>query len=193
VACEDCHQLFPPSTTLLLRPLAGNLQGEMPRQFHFASQSCNACHSDPHASNLICETCHTTQQWKALEPFDHAKTKFPLDGEHQKATCAQCHSGTEPQKSPQFVNTPTECSRCHAAKDPHGGQFRSAGREEDCATCHTSARWEVKQFNHDQTRFPLDVAHRNVACDKCHMERKDSAGKAIRLFRDTPVECVRCH
>ena len=103
--------------------------------------------------------------------------------------CAQCHIGT-PAK---FAQTASQCSACHAAKDVHGGQFRGEGREEECSSCHRTAQWTSNVFNHDRARFALDVAHRNVACEKCHKEQKNALGRMIRIYRDTPAECVKCH
>jgi hypothetical protein len=32
-----------------------------------------------------------------------------------------------------------------------------------------------------------------VACEKCHKEQRNDAGKVIRSYRGTPSECVQCH
>ena len=104
----------------------------------------------------------------------------------------QCHTQAG-KPAPVFAQTGNRCYECHAAQDPHGGQFRGGERVEDCSTCHTPLRWIVRGFDHDRTRFPLDVAHRNVACANCHKERLPATGAAVRGYRDTPTECVKCH
>ena len=93
---------------------------------------------------------------------------------------------------PGIVSKDAECSSCHAMKDIHAGQFRN-GREEDCTNCHAPTEWKQTIFNHDRAKFPLDVAHRKVACEKCHKEQKTAAGTTVRVYRGTPTECVNCH
>jgi len=186
VACSDCHK--PISTAMVWTAVVATNRtfSAGPSQYHFTSETCNACHSDPHQTKLSCDTCHITEAWKTVQPFDHSTTKFALDGAHQKVTCTQCHVGT-PAK---LAGTPKQCSACHAAKDPHGGQFRN-GDEEDCSSCHVTAQWKNNVFGHDRARFTLDVAHRNVACEKCHKEQTNAAGATIRVYRATPTECVK--
>ncbi len=181
VACRDCH-----------KPL------DESRQFHFASKSCNSCHTDPHQTKLACETCHTVREFKPAGAYDHSAAGFPLEGGHAKATCVQCHrpapsTGAVAAKAPVFANTSKQCSACHAAKDAHGGQFESGTRREECSFCHVTARWSGADFEHDRARFALDVAHRRVACEKCHKLQKEVSGKTVRVYRGTASECVQCH
>lgn len=42
----------------------------------------------------------------------------------------------------------------------------------------------AQEFNHDDTSFPLDLAHRRTACDSCHLQG---------IFTGTPTECQECH
>jgi hypothetical protein len=199
VLCADCHKLIEPAVAwrpvpaiaAMAVPAAKTFVSGSLRQYHFASQTCETCHTDPHQTTLACESCHMTEQWKILKAFDHSTTKFQLDGGHVKVKCGDCHMGA----TPQFPMTPEQCTGCHATKDVHGGQFRRGALEEDCATCHVTARWELKDkdFSHEKTRFPLDVAHRNVACDKCHKEQRGAAGKMMKIYRGIATECVQCH
>jgi len=189
VACADCHKPLAAPAVPLPASFARHEPAVAPRQYHFTSQDCKTCHADPHQTAFACETCHTSEAWKTTLAFDHSTAHFPLDGAHGKVACAQCHIGT-PAK---FAQTASQCSACHAAKDVHGGQFRGEGREEECSSCHRTAQWTSNVFNHDRARFALDVAHRNVACEKCHKEQKNALGRMIRIYRDTPAECVKCH
>lgn len=201
VECHDCHKpLTPPADRSLTlaasngataAPAIKNIAGAVPRKYHFATLNCATCHADPHQTKVLCETCHTTEQWKAVQPFDHSTTKFRIEGSHLKVKCIQCHIATK--TAPEFSNTASRCSGCHRAADVHGGQFQAAGRDEDCASCHVAAAWKSTAFSHDTAQFPLDVAHRNVACGKCHKDRKEEVGKVIRTYRGTPKECVQCH
>jgi hypothetical protein len=200
IQCAECHKLVAPAAVTLPLPVLANMRPPLPlakpflsgslRQFHFSSQTCETCHSDPHRTNLACESCHMTEQWKIVRAFDHSRTKFQLDGGHVKVRCADCHLGTE---APQFAMTAETCNGCHTSKDPHGDQFRRGGQDEDCAACHVTAHWELKDFNHDRTRFPLDVSHRDVACAKCHREQRGADGKMMKIYRGTATECVQCH
>jgi hypothetical protein len=197
VACEKCHKpLIAGPTTLA--PVKDGTPSNVPRQYHFASRTCNACHTDPHQTKLACETCHTPEQWKEVRPFDHPSTRFKLEGTHLNVKCIQCHKPSEPagggvaKVAPEFANTPIQCSGCHAAKDAHGGQFKS-GPPEECSNCHVTVHWNGENFNHDKTPFVLNRDHRNVECAKCHKNQRESGGKMIRVYRGTPMECVKCH
>ena len=179
------------------------------RQYHFASRSCNTCHTDPHQinpqANLPCETCHVTQQWSALRPFDHSGTRFKLagshlDADHQPIGCVKCHKspqltdGAAAKIAPVFSGTPNQCTGCHQKKDAHDGQFSGPGRSpEDCSNCHIPAVWNGTNFDHDRTRFPLSVVHRKAECAKCHKEQKEVNGMMVRVYRDTPPDCIKCH
>ncbi|MBZ5602518.1 MAG: hypothetical protein LAO79_09445 [Acidobacteriia bacterium] len=177
-ACDSCHTTSP----------AGRIAA---RNYRFATRTCDTCHKDPHDSKLVCEGCHRdTAQWKSVASFDHAATKFPIQGAHQKVACDRCHARSGTATSLKFAGTATQCSGCH--NDIHGGQFTTAPAR-DCSGCHTMERWNAADFTHDKTRFPLDVAHRNVRCERCHKQQLEVNAKTIRVFRGTPTECVSCH
>ena len=177
VPCVDCH-----------KPLVAAGVAPAWRQYHFPSETCDSCHTDPHRTKIACETCHTPTQWKEVRPFDHTKTGFLLAGAHD-VKCVDCHK----PPGPVFSTARSQCSTCHATDDVHAGQFNQPERQEECSLCHTPLRWKSGDFNHERTRFPLDVAHRNVDCAKCHKAEISAAGKTIRKFRGTPAECVKCH
>ena len=69
-----------------------------------------------------------------------------------------------------------------ATPNPHGS-FSGA-----CAQCHLADSWRptriAKDFKHAPGRFPLDGAHRRVACTACHT-RLDFAGVS--------TTCASCH
>jgi hypothetical protein len=170
--------------------------------------ACNACHPDPHGispqANLDCETCHTSQQWKSLLPFDHSRTRVKLQGSHQVVAqalpCIMCHSasahadGGEAGTAPGFSRTSVQCSKCHLPMDPHGGQFSSpANRRKDCSFCHIPEAWNAGGFDHDSVDFALSGAHRKAVCTKCHKEQKDESGSIVRVYRSTPADCLKCH
>jgi hypothetical protein len=182
VTCRDCH-----------KPLGDS------RQFHLAERACSGCHTDPHGTRSTCENCHTTERWKTTKTFDHSTTKFRLDGGHLKVACVQCHpaapaaaAASKAPNAPVFGHTPAVCSKCHAAKDVHGGQFLKPP-EEECSSCHVTDHWDGKSFNHDRARYALDIAHRQIACEKCHKTQLQVGDKMARVYRGTPADCVKCH
>jgi predicted CxxxxCH...CXXCH cytochrome family protein len=194
VECRNCHQ--PPAGRAVITQTAKFLP---PRQFHFPSQACNTCHSDPHSTSRECEQCHVQDAWRAVRPFNHDSTRYPLRATHKEVACTLCHNPPGTPRTlaarvvPVFSNTPTKCSECHAAQDPHGGQFAKGARVEDCSACHVESSWKKTTFDHDRARFALDIAHRNVTCVKCHKDRPGPDAKLVRSYRDTPRECVKCH
>ncbi len=215
VECHKCHKPLAPEGANAAAQVA-SLKASIPagkttepdsrRQYRFPSRNCDVCHTDPHGispeANLACATCHVTQEWKSPLPFDHSRTRFNLAGSHQDPdkpiACTKCHKPSGQASvgaaatAPVFSRVSTDCSRCHVEKDPHGGQFSSAERQTDCSSCHAPAAWKPSTFNHSQARFVMDNRHRNVDCQKCHKD-EDVKGKTVRIYRDTPVECVRCH
>lgn len=195
--CAACHKALPESQRQSPGAvfLAVSVAPQAKRQYHFESQTCQACHQDPHDTKITCETCHNTADWKKTAVFDHATTRFRLDGGHQRVECAKCHVPTPRAAviAPRFASTNATCGGCHQKDEVHGGQFRQASRDEDCAACHAPSTWKVGSFSHENTRFPLDIAHRNVTCNKCHKEERTFDRKQVRIYRDTPVDCVKCH
>ena len=99
-----------------------------------------------------CAVCHTTTRWQGAV-FDHsAKTKFPLTGAHVQAACSQCHA------SGQFAGTSSQCSACHLTdyQKSANPNHVAAGFPQDCAVCHTTARWQGAAFDHNtKTTFQL--------------------------------------
>ena len=163
VGCAKCHQSL---------------------VFSEATTDCFACHQDdaktadePDHTNLpsTCQDCHSVMSWRP-STFDHNQTALPLQGAHTLATCEQCHSEG-------YVGTPTDCFACHesdfnGATDPDHQGFPTS-----CEDCHTESAWQGATFDHNQTAFPLQGAHTQVACADCHAEG----------YAGTPTDCFACH
>jgi hypothetical protein len=107
--------------------------------------------------------------------FDHDITKFPLHGSHPLLTCEDCHS------SGMYQEENVECDACHKKDDVHK---RKLGK--NCELCHGPTDWLIWQFDHDETDYPLDGAHKGLDCHACHDE---PVKKEIEL----PVKCFGCH
>jgi hypothetical protein len=157
--CLDCHDEIAAD----LRARAG---------FHGRS---------PAVGRVQCRSCHTDHEGRAadvvgLNPasFDHALTDQPLRGAHAAVPCASCHAAEQP-----FREAPRECSGCHREDDPHQGRL-GAG----CGDCHGESAWAEARFDHSETRFPLEGAHRDVACNLCHPAER---------YEDTARDCRSCH
>jgi len=106
VHCAACHRRAKPAE-------AG---------FEFALQggTCTTCHADPHAGQFetkgaTCTRCHAEATWR-IAPFDHARTRFPLDGAHVRVACSNCHRAATIGGKPGVVRyrpLETACRSCH--------------------------------------------------------------------------------
>jgi hypothetical protein len=196
VLCVDCHKPVPTGSAT-------------PVKYHFEDRACTICHQDPHKGQFReqmaakradgtvagCEACHTTVKWKELSRFDHSKTKFPLIGAHRGVACGDCHRPPALEttlKNVDFRAASKQCLGCH--EDPHARQFAARKDAADCSGCHDSARWKPSRFDHDKgTRFSLQGAHRNVACEDCHKLTRVIDAKKVVFYNPTPRECKACH
>ena len=84
------------------------------------NSKCEYCHKDIHYGQFIkngnsdCGRCHTFNDWKP-DKFDHNKTRFSLEGAHQKLECSRCHP-TVTVSNNQYVKYNLEdfrCASCH--------------------------------------------------------------------------------
>jgi hypothetical protein len=158
VRCDSCH--------------TGSLQRDKP------GTDCVACHrsDDAHKGSLgtDCAACHQEGGWKSVARFDHARSRFPLLGQHADADCKACH------KTNAYRETPVDCIGCHRADDKHRATLGEA-----CGACHGERSWKIPRFDHGSTRYPLRGGHLKAACSACHTD-------ATR-YRDTPTDCLACH
>jgi hypothetical protein len=205
--CEKCHE-----------PGAG-----------LSNARCTSCHSEIakrqdakdglHGRAVVreasCDSCHHEHRGEAFDiraleekTFDHNRTGFALDGQHQKVKCTQCH---DPRlitdKSVENLRKQTgrktylglgdACASCHF--DEHRGQLGAK-----CETCHTSTGWKpASKFSHATTGFPLTGKHRAVACSQCHTSQNDPAhgdaflpphASTFARFSDVAHSaCTSCH
>jgi hypothetical protein len=131
----------------------------------------------------------------------HSESRFPLVGAHQAVVCNECHKTTEPETSnatTQFRLTDLSCTGCH--RDPHRGEFQAGSvtadspRTWNCKSCHTEDSWfELADFDHSTTDFPLRDAHRTVTCLDCHLPSTPQTGIDDVTFQGAPTFCAGCH
>lgn len=184
LACAKCH-----NPQRIANPAAlarGGANAE--RTFLGLGTACLSCHTDVHSGQFgtrACDSCHTQQTWKPAALFDHARTKYPLAGRHASVACEKCHpvkaAGAAGPRV--FASVPfSSCASCH--RDPHQGRLGAA-----CASCHSPNGWsallKLSAFDHSRTMYPLEGAHRTVACDKCH---KANLTAKLRFSK-----CSDCH
>lgn len=137
-------------------------------------------HDDRALQGLDCSACHTTEGWALSDRagqkggFNHAKTGFPLTGEHERVICTGCH---QPK-----VSVSRDCFSCH--KDKHRGRLGL-----QCDSCHNSKSWQQTRAikRHRLTRLPLTGTHAVLDCTSCHLRRSD------RQYRPVPADCFACH
>ncbi len=159
VICADCHGPLPDSTF-----------ADLPHT------DCDDCHEDNHDGQFeptACAMCHddAAGDWRVSD-FDHARTSFPLTGEHVEVACESCHPGE------QWQVPYDTCADCHT-EHPHGDLATPS-----CATCHTTAAFVPPRFDHEETAFSLAPQHREVACVDCH---------EVETFTDVDDTCAACH
>jgi hypothetical protein len=192
VACDKCH---PKAEDVV------EIVGLQPKNRTFlrmkpvAHDACLDCHKDPHQGRLgeTCTKCHTEADWKTIvsgsteDRSFHEKTKYKLEGAHATAKCISCHGGRPTEVPAQFKGLPFgQCTDCHV--DAHAGQMRRRAADGGrCDRCHTVQGFETPRFgleDHVQTRYPLEGAHRVVACASCHQQDPKVAERFPAAARD---------
>ena len=118
VECKKCHQTA---------------------AFRNAARDCNGCHEKDDMEKghkgrfgTQCDTCHYTRTWKSWD-FDHDKTRFKLEGKHQKAECYACHKAAIKGRAV----IARACAGCHVKDDIHDGGFGN-----QCEVCHVASSWK---------------------------------------------------
>jgi hypothetical protein len=144
------------------------------------SRECSGCHraDDVHERQQgdACERCHAEGGWRVDVAFDHDLSRLPLLGLHAIVPCEACHVNSK------FKDADSRCIACHQGDDVHGARLGP-----ECALCHTPNGWRLWRFDHDaETRFPLDGAHVEVACEACHR-------RPVRESPSLPTGCRSCH
>jgi hypothetical protein len=109
VKCNDCHYRD---------------ADQREKKYMFASLTldCVNCHKDIHIGQFTtdkgepdCVRCHTYNNW-IPSLFDHNKSKFPLEGAHQKVKCSECHKTKElnGNRFIEFKIKDFKCASCHS-------------------------------------------------------------------------------
>jgi hypothetical protein len=116
LACSRCHQ-----------PLWQNDQTRL--LFGLLSTQCHSCHQDVHqgqfqdnaSGQVLCQRCHTPDDWHKLL-FEHNRdSRFPLQGAHQTVPCNRCHPllADNGRKYVHYKPLDTGCLACHGQRKIH--------------------------------------------------------------------------
>lgn len=156
-----------------------------------AYESCTDCHQDAHRGEFLltaqnnCDACHDITQGFNSTTFGfdkHNQLTFKLEGAHMATPCSSCHLSTENKWT---FKKESDCIQCH--EDQHQGAFAIAGNT-DCSRCHLSDNWNPSNFNHQNTRFPLDGKHALLECAACHLNSQGTPN-----YQLNKLQCVDCH
>ncbi len=217
--CKQCHTLeqpfdytiygleehlvsnFPLDGSHIATPCFACHVSEEKWSFRNIGSACIDCHDDIHDGMMDakfyeqknCTACHNTVAWSEVT-FDHNTTDWALEGRHSELACRSCHFSDLPSLyvSTQRFNTLTgACNECH--ENVHGTQFGEEGTV-TCTKCHTTSEvWNVANFNHDETLFPLVGEHAKVDCKACHQPILQEDGSEFVEYKLKKFECVDCH
>ncbi len=162
---------------------------------------CKNCHEDYHngefSENGIapdCKECHSLQKsfdYTSFTIADHQNSNFPLEGAHVATPCFACHVD-EASDRWTFVNIGTECIDCH--KNIHEGYLdKRFIPNNDCASCHGTDTWDMVNFDHSLTDWPLTGKHNEVSCRECHFEISEKSEIISQKFSNLDTNCASCH
>ncbi len=157
--CLDCHEKVSADVH--------NRKGFHGRSEQVESVQCRSCHTDHKGRDADIV-------WLDQDRFNHEMSDYRLIGKHRQAKCESCHESDK-----HYREAPSACIDCHKKDDVHKNKL---GKK--CGSCHNPKAWSSEQFDHDQTAFKLRFAHKQVACDLCHVENR---------YKKTPKTCVSCH
>ena len=221
--CVDCHKDQKSVAKLTPKSVSKLIPKTPTKNLNFTGlkQNCTSCHQDYHKFGNLkhsklgqlsqCLKCHDESSWTKTHTFDHNKhTQYPLDGEHLKLNCIECHlpqtkmpavkksasiSKLLPLTAPTYhwknLDTKT-CSACHSS--PHINEFSPKLLAQKCSSCHTTENWFTQKtdsgFDHSKTRFALTGSHKATRCSDCH----GVTGKQVFKFKSFENKfCIDCH
>lgn len=175
--CLDCHKEI---KSLLDRNRGYHSDREVKKQ------DCFECHSDHHGRKFDMVRFDE-------DNFDHNKTGYKLEGQHDVIDCRECHISENIQDSElkkrmeTFLGLDQKCLSCH--DDYHQNTLSN-----DCAKCHDIEAFRpAPKFDHDDTDYKLTGKHTEVDCKECH-EITTKNGVEFQMFTDIAFnDCIDCH
>ena len=183
--CDKCHVPFKgiPNTSCLgcHDKTAQRIATGKGTHAAYGAQKCTQCHKDHRGRD------HELSPPVERKGFDHAVTGFRLEGQHDKAACAQCHVNNK------WVGQAKTCVGCHA--DVH----HKNALGDKCETCHAPTTWTAIKRTREQHRLPMTGGHEKVACAQCHTGGKHLTATSqckdchVDKHGGTSAPCDRCH
>jgi len=166
-----------------------SLLGRQPTAFHANVSSCTECHREHRGfERRPIDMDHVALSeigFRQLDSEDKMAQKQLLDwiNEHPSAGHpSPVHSRFTPQEA--VLN----CATCHSMEDRHNQLFG-----QDCAQCHTTAKWTVPEFRHPSPT--------SMDCNQCHqappshymMHFKMVSQKIACKPNSQVKQCYQCH
>lgn len=212
--CAECHVIngFTESTyttekhTLSVFPLRGahikttcvachKKQDKL--NFRQIGSKCVDCHVDYHEKQFLkdgkspdCSECHSETSFvgSSFTVEKHTLGNFPLTGSHLATPCFACHKQQEKWK---FKQIGSQCADCHENihKEFISEKYYPV---ENCKVCHNDNRWNDIRFDHNQTKYILEGAHKDQSCRACHF-RPLKDGEIHQQFAGLAQQCSNCH
>lgn len=114
VACTKCHAEIASATEVTAVKFTG------------IRTDCQSCHTDIHRGQFAsqesftdCARCHLPTGWNTTK-FDHASSRFKLDGAHRNVACGKCHVAVTSDEGSfvRYKPLETTCASCHGAGGP---------------------------------------------------------------------------
>lgn len=144
------------------QPVVGRKPGEASELDH--ETATGFALKDAHASDkLACDKCHTN-------PLIRDGKVASFKGLEGAPKPERPHGEPDDQGQQTYLGLGAACSDCH--RDAH---VPSQG--EDCEKCHGEKSFKpAENFNHDQdpVRFALSGKHKDLKCEKCHLQPPSS-------------------
>jgi hypothetical protein len=144
------------------------------------SLTCRPCHTDhkgPAASLTIMLAGEFPHNFTGFSLVAHTKTK---SGE--PFTCADCHADDISRFDPAV------CQTCHEKLDSAFLASHDLAYGSDCRGCHDGVETISKKYDHSRASFSLQGAHKDLACEKCHLN-----AHTLNDFKSQPADCAACH
>jgi hypothetical protein len=172
-----------------------SLLKRQPTAFHANANSCRECHlehrgADRHPTDMdhLALARIGLHQLESSHPSDAVNELMRKDllawiDQYQPANQESAgHSSFTPQEA--VLN----CATCHSTKDRHAKLFG-----EDCAQCHTTAKWTIPEFRHPSPT--------SMDCAQCHqappshymMHFQMISAKVARQPTAKVNQCYECH
>jgi hypothetical protein len=157
-----------------------------PTAFHAGIGSCRECHSEHQGTT----TRPTAMDHVALAKVGLRQLREEGQGDRAGALASWIRreeaGGGVPHLAP--AEAALNCVACHATKDRHVGLFG-----QDCAQCHATATWAVREFRHPSPRS-TDCAQCHQAPPSHYMEHFHMVSMRVAGKPHAKVnQCFLCH